>query len=63
MEVKKKRVRYKELVELGLIPWSSWRTTKRKILLENFPAYRDEGTWYFDPREVEMWWKKRKSAA
>lgn len=59
MEIKKKRVTYKELVEGGLIPWKCWRTTKRKIQNENFPAYYD-GQWFFDPKEVDMWWKKRK---
>lgn len=56
---KKRRVTYKELVEMGNISWC-WRTVKRKITTENFPAYKESRFFYFDPDEVEAWFKKRK---
>lgn len=57
----KRRVTHDQLIEMGLIPWKSKRTTKRRIQSDAFPAYFS-GQWYFDPKEVEIWWKKRKTA-
>lgn len=56
----KKRIYHDEVLKLGLVPWSSWKTTKRKIENENFPAYYDGGEWSFDPKEIENWFKQRK---
>lgn len=60
MSAVKKRVTYKQLAEMGVLPWSSWKTTKRKIEGEGFPAYHESGHYYFDLGEIEMWFKKRK---
>lgn len=56
----KRRILHKDLQKLGVLPWESWKTTKRKIEKENFPAYCESGHYYFDVQEIEMWFKKRK---
>lgn len=55
----KKRIHHEELLALGLVPWTSWKTTKRRIDEDGFPAMWDGGRWCFDPKQVEMWFKKR----
>ena len=56
----KKRVTFAEIKELGILPWDSWKTTKRKIKNESFPAYCESNHYYFDLDEIEIWFKKRK---
>jgi hypothetical protein len=56
----KRRVTYEFLKKNQVLPWSSWRTTTRKIKSEGFPAYIDAGKYYFDLDEIEIWFKKRK---
>ena len=60
MSAAKKKVMHKELIEMNLLPWKTWRTVKRKIESEAFPAYFESGHWYFDPKEVEAWFKRKK---
>lgn len=60
MSATKRRVMHKQLIEMNLLPWKSWRTVKRKIDSEGFPAYLESGHWYFDPTEVEIWFKRKK---
>lgn len=59
----KKRVNHHELMALGIVQWTSWKTTERKIKNDGFPAYFDGGRWSFDPKEVEGWIKARKHRA
>lgn len=60
MNALKKRITHKEVLERGIVPWTSWKTTKRKIQSENFPAYFESGKWYFVAEEIEVWFKRKK---
>ena len=59
----KSRVSFKKIVEMGILPWTSWKTTKRKIVEDSFPAYFENGHYSFVPEEIEMWFKKRKASS
>lgn len=61
MSTTKRRINFKQLIEMNALPWKSWRTTKRKIDGEGFPAYYESGHYYFDPIEVENWFKRKKT--
>lgn len=58
-----KKIYHDELLKSGEIPWTSWKTTKRKIESEGFPAHYDGGRWCFVIREIRIWWKKRNVTA
>lgn len=58
----KHRIDYKTLKKTGAIPWTCWRTVKRKIDADGFPAYCEDGRYFFVLEEVEMWFKKRKTS-
>jgi len=60
MAILKKRVTFKELQAMGVLPWTSWKTTKRKIDTDGFPCYFENGHYSFDLEEIEMWFKRRR---
>lgn len=64
---RKKRVYHDYLFEHGIVPWSSKRTTYRKIKNEGFPAIctgKKGHEIVFDLDEVNAWFKShgKKSA-
>lgn len=59
----KEKISHGALMELKIVPWTSWKTTKRKIKADGFPHYFDGGRYSFVAEEVEMWWKRRQNAA
>lgn len=56
----KKRITHKELLESGVVPWGSERTTKRRIQDSGFPAYKCKGKLSFVLDEVELWFRQKR---
>jgi hypothetical protein len=64
MSDKPKRVYHDYLIKNKIVPWTSWRTTLRRIKEDGFPAYQiTDEKWCFDLEEVELWFKQHKKTA
>ena len=57
----KKRVYHNELLKMGLVPWTSTKTTMRRVKNDGFPGTWDGGRWCFNIDEVQAWFKKRET--
>lgn len=54
----KRKIYHDELLETGLVPWKTWKTTERKMKADGFPGHWDGGRWFFVLEEVEAWFKR-----
>lgn len=57
MKFAKDLITMKELMEH--VPWDSERTIRRRIKDDRFPCYKIKTIYYFDLKEVELWFKRR----
>lgn len=59
----KKKIYHEDLLKTGLLPWTSWKTTERRMKNDSFPGHWDGSRWYFKIDEVESWFKRINKAA
>jgi predicted DNA-binding transcriptional regulator AlpA len=61
--MKKEILPYKGMLSLkevmAHVPWESEKTIRRRIKDDRFPNYKYKNTYYFDLKEVELWFKRR----
>lgn len=48
-----------ELLKQELVPWKDRKTVVRKVIKSGFPHIYDDGHYFFDPKEVALWFKCR----
>lgn len=49
----------KVLIEERIVPWRNEKTVRRKIKDNEFPHVFADGRYFFDPKEVDLWFKRR----
>jgi hypothetical protein len=55
----KKKITFKQLLETGIMPYTSWNTYLKLIKEDGFPVTKIGANYFFDVKEIELWLKKR----